>query len=215
MKIIAIPDVHGRVDKMKPYFDKIKSADLVILAGDLTNGDLDTAKMVFDVLGKYTDKILTIPGNMDTDEIVAHTDALGYNIHKSYRVIDGVAFVGMGGALPFDGAFVYSEAEYETIMSNTVNGLGDTPQILVCHQPPINTLNDKLYDGRQVGSKAVRAYIEKHQPLICFTGHIHEASGIDTIGKTKICNPGPVWKGYATAEIVDGEVIELEIHSLV
>lgn len=214
MKIIVIPDIHGRVDKMKPYFDKIESADLVILAGDLTNGDLETAEMLFEILHKHTDKILTIPGNMDTDAIVDHTETLGYNIHKTHRIIDGVAFVGVGGALPFAGNYVYSEEELANIMGQAHDGLDNIPQILICHQPPINTLNDRLYDGRQVGSKSVRDYIEKHQPLICFTGHIHEAIGIDTIGKTKVCNPGPVWKGYATAEIVDGEVKVLEIHSL-
>jgi Icc-related predicted phosphoesterase len=83
MNIIAIPDIHGRIDKMKPYFDKIESADLIILVGDLTNGDLDTAKMVLNVLSTLNSNILTIPGNMDSDAIVDYTDDLGYNIHKT------------------------------------------------------------------------------------------------------------------------------------
>ena len=98
-------------------------------------------------------------------------------------------------------------------MAQAIDGMPDVPQILVCHQPPFNTLNDRLYDGRQVGSKSVRAYIEEHQPLICFTGHIHEAIGIDTIGITQTCNPGPVWKGYATTEIVEEQVKRLEVHT--
>ena len=213
MKIIAIPDIHGRVDKMKPYFDKIAESDVVILVGDLTNGSLETAKNVLHIISKINTNILTIPGNMDSDEIVAYTDDLGYNIHKTHRIIDGVAFVGMGGALPFAGAYVYSEDEIADILAQAVDGLpDDVPQVLVSHQPPLNTLNDRLYDGRQVGSKSVRTYIEKHQPLICFTGHIHEAVGIDSIGITQICNPGPVWKGYASAELSEGQVKTLEIH---
>ncbi len=216
MKIITIPDIHGRVDKMKPYVDKIKSADLVILAGDLTNGDLDSAKMVLNEIAKYNPNILTIPGNMDTDAIVSYTDERGYNIHKSHRVIDGIAFVGVGGALPFAGSYVYSEDELERILVSAVEGLNpEIPQVLVSHQPPHGTLNDRLYDGRQVGSHAVRAYIEKHQPLICFTGHIHEAIGIDTIGQTQVCNPGPVWRGYTIADIITDTVQSLEIHSIV
>ena len=214
MNIIAIPDIHGRVDKMQAYFDKIAAADVVILAGDLTNGSLETAQNVLKVISDINPNILTIPGNMDSDKIVAYTDNLGYNIHKTYRIIDGIAFVGIGGALPFAGPYVYNESEYTNIMAQAVDGIPDVPQILVCHQPPINTLNDRLYDGRQVGSKSVRAYIEEHQPLICFTGHIHEAVGIDTIGITQICNPGPVWKGYATAEIIDGAVKSLETHHI-
>lgn len=214
MKIITIPDIHGRVDKMKSYFDKLEDADLVILAGDLTNGDLETAEMLFEILHMHTDKILTIPGNMDTDDVVTYTKTLGYDIHKQHRIIDGVAFVGVGGALPFAGSYIYSEQELADILSEARHGLGDIPQVLVCHQPPANTINDRLYDGRQVGSQSVRNYIETYQPLICFTGHIHEAIGIDTIGNTQICNPGPVWRGYATAEIINGEVKSLDIHSL-
>jgi Icc-related predicted phosphoesterase len=135
---------------------------------------------------------------------------------RHYKVIDGIAFVGVGGALPFAGAYVYSEDELEAILSTTAERLPqDIPQILVCHQPPYGTLNDRLYDGRQIGSQTVKQYIEAQQPLICFTGHIHEAIGIDTIGQTQICNPGPVWKGYATAEIVDGNVNTLDIQSIV
>lgn len=213
MKVIALTDIHGRVDKMPPYFGAIESADLVIIAGDLTNGSLDEAKYVLETIANHNPNILTIPGNMDTPEIVEYTGDMGYNIHKSNRVIDGIAFVGIGGALPFAGDYVYSEAELAELTEQASHIILDVPQIFVCHQPPLNTLNDRLYDGRQVGSQSVRDYIEKHQPLICFTGHIHEAIGIDTIGATRICNPGPVWKGYAYAEIVDGEVITLEIRN--
>ena len=216
MKIIAIPDIHGRIDKMKPYFDKIADADVVILAGDLTNGSLETARNILKIISGINPNILTIPGNMDTDEIVAYTDEQGYNIHKTHRIIEEIAFVGIGGALPFAGAYVYKEEEFAEMLTQSVAGLGDDiPQILVSHQPPLNTLNDRLYDGRQVGSKSIRAYIEKHQPLICFTGHIHEAVGIDTIGISKTCNPGPVWKGYATADIINGQVNTLELHKSV
>lgn len=215
MKIIAIPDIHGRVDKMKPYFNEIKAADVVILAGDLTNGSLETAKIVLETISQYNKNILTIPGNMDSNAIVDFTEKQGYNIHKTCRVIDGVAFVGMGGALPFAGKYVYSEQDYVDMFANLKASIADMPQVLVCHQPPINTLNDRLYDGRQVGSQAVRDYIEQQRPLICFTGHIHEAIGVDNIGNTKTCNPGPVWKGYATAEIVDGKLVQLEVVQLI
>jgi len=41
-----------------------------------------------------------------------------------------------------------------------------------------------------VGSKAVRAAIEKHQPLLGLHGHIHEARGFVKIGRTLCINPG-------------------------
>jgi Icc-related predicted phosphoesterase len=41
-----------------------------------------------------------------------------------------------------------------------------------------------------VGSTAVRAAIERHQPLLGLHGHIHEAQGIHRLGSTVVCNPG-------------------------
>jgi Icc-related predicted phosphoesterase len=41
-----------------------------------------------------------------------------------------------------------------------------------------------------VGSTAVRAAIERHQPLIGLHGHVHEARGAVKIGKTVCVNPG-------------------------
>jgi Icc-related predicted phosphoesterase len=41
-----------------------------------------------------------------------------------------------------------------------------------------------------VGSKSVRAAIEKYQPLLGLHGHIHEARGRDKLGRTLVLNPG-------------------------
>ena len=40
------------------------------------------------------------------------------------------------------------------------------------------------------GSTAVRASIEKHQPLVGLHGHIHESKGFVTLGRTLCLNPG-------------------------
>jgi len=40
------------------------------------------------------------------------------------------------------------------------------------------------------GSAAVRASIEKHQPLVGLHGHIHESKGVAKIGRTLCLNPG-------------------------
>lgn len=41
-----------------------------------------------------------------------------------------------------------------------------------------------------VGSRAVRAAIERHQPLLGLHGHIHESKGAVTLGRTLCINPG-------------------------
>jgi uncharacterized protein len=67
--------------------------------------------------------------------------------------------------------------------------------VYVMHAPPWNTKLDMLYDGRHVGSRAIRAFIEKREPYLTLHGHIHEApeasgSYVDKIGNTLCINPG-------------------------
>jgi len=45
-----------------------------------------------------------------------------------------------------------------------------------------------------VGSKALRAAIEKTQPLLSLHGHIHEGRGTTRIGKTLCINPGSTYE---------------------
>jgi len=45
-----------------------------------------------------------------------------------------------------------------------------------------------------VGSKALRAAIEKSQPLLSLHGHIHEGRGSTRIGKTLCINPGSMYE---------------------
>ena len=61
-----------------------------------------------------------------------------------------------------------------------------------------------------VGSKSVRAVIEKYQPLLGMHGHIHESVGYRKIGETLCVNPGSeyregILKGFII-NIADGEV---------
>lgn len=67
--------------------------------------------------------------------------------------------------------------------------------IYVIHAPPYNTKLDIILNGTHVGSKAVRKFIEKEQPLLTLHGHIHESpqmsgSWHDKIGKTVCINVG-------------------------
>ncbi len=67
--------------------------------------------------------------------------------------------------------------------------------VSVFHSPPYATRIDTLHDGKPIGSRAIRDYIDRYKPLISVHGHIHEApymTGIyrTTIGKTVSINPG-------------------------
>jgi len=69
------------------------------------------------------------------------------------------------------------------------------PTILMAHVPPADTKTDVLYDGRHVGSEAVRAAIETRRPALSLHGHIHESPDMsgawqDSVGETPVVNAG-------------------------
>ena len=67
--------------------------------------------------------------------------------------------------------------------------------VYVMHSPPFGTNLDRLSDGRMIGSRAIRGFIEMYQPYVTLHGHIHESSEVsgdylDRVGKTICINPG-------------------------
>ncbi len=67
--------------------------------------------------------------------------------------------------------------------------------LFVLHSPPRGTACDLIAPGQHVGSRAIRAFIERHQPPLVLSGHIHESPRVssayrDTIGRSVVVNPG-------------------------
>ena len=67
--------------------------------------------------------------------------------------------------------------------------------IYVCHTPPADTPLDQMSRQKHIGSKALRAFIERHAPPLTLHGHIHEAPQMSgrylvRIGATWCVNPG-------------------------
>jgi Icc-related predicted phosphoesterase len=65
----------------------------------------------------------------------------------------------------------------------------------VLHSPPRGTACDQIAPHQAVGSRAIRAFLERHQPTLSLSGHIHESPRVsgsyrDTVGQTVVVNPG-------------------------
>jgi Icc-related predicted phosphoesterase len=71
--------------------------------------------------------------------------------------------------------------------------------IYIMHSPPWGTLLDFIQGGKPAGSRSIKTFIEKNQPLLTLHGHIHESpelSGayMDRLGETMMVNPGQfIW----------------------
>jgi len=68
-------------------------------------------------------------------------------------------------------------------------------EVAFVHAPPAGMDLDVCYDGRAVGSLAVREWILRCQPLVSLHGHIHESYGVTgvwsgTLGPSLVVQPG-------------------------
>ena len=79
--------------------------------------------------------------------------------------------------------------------------------IYIMHSPPFGTRLDLIQGGKSAGSRSIKTFIEKNQPLVTLHGHIHEAPEIsgayfDQIGETLSINPGqPSWTGRGITKL--------------
>src|SRR5258705_261328 len=67
--------------------------------------------------------------------------------------------------------------------------------LFVLHSPPRGTRCDMISAEQHVGSRAIRAFVERHQPPLVLSGHIHESPRVsssyrDLVGRTVVVNPG-------------------------
>ncbi len=219
MDILAIPDIHGDLNRLKRMSEQMEAADVVLLVGDITNfgGEQEIAEII-KLIQPHNFNILAVSGNCDFPPVIQYLEQLGINIESTHRVIDGIGFVGLGASLYSPSRSTPNEVSEDELTQNLSRAMEempeDTPFVLVSHQPPRDTAADRIMAGLHVGSHSVRRFLERYQPLVCFSGHIHEGSGIDAIGETQVVNPGPFFRGnYATARI-NGELESLEIKAL-
>lgn len=215
MIIVALADIHDNLEGLSAASEDLSAADVVLLVGDLTNfGRQDAASRVVRAIRKYSDRVLAVPGNCDYPEVDAYLRGEGINLHRRCVVVEGVAFVGIGGSLPCPGRTPneFSEEDFEAFLAEAGSAVHPyDPLVLVTHQPPRGTVTDRIWNGLHVGSESVRAFIIGMQPVLCLTGHIHEGRGVDSIGRTKVVNAGPLSTGGYVYARVGRNAAEVEI----
>jgi Icc-related predicted phosphoesterase len=105
-------------------------------------------------------------------------------LHGSGTQIDGVAFFGLGAAVPltpWEWSVDLSEEEAESMLAPCPDGA-----VLVLHSPPKGHLDDGL------GSEAILGTIERKHPPLAVCGHIHQCWGQESqVGDTRVVNLGP------------------------
>ncbi len=166
------------------------------------------------------------PGNDDPFEIDAVFKQSDFvkNVDETIVMLDDdheMISVGAANQTPWHCPRDLPEDELTRRIEGVTGQLKNTANaIFNLHVPPYDTnldvapeidenLTPKLslsggFKMISVGSKAVRAAIEKYQPLVGLHGHIHESRSAQKIGRTMCINPGSEYgEGVLRGVIVD------------
>lgn len=196
---IVLSDLHEHTAHLRHLAAAIRDAALVVLAGDLTmfGGQREAARVVDDVRA-LNPRVVAVPGNTDHRPVLDYLEAERSSLHARSVEIDGVALYGVGGSnpTPFGTPFELSEDQIGAHLAAAHDSIRDVRvRVLVSHAPPFESGVDRLWTGRPVGSRAVRAHVERTQPSLVLSGHIHEARGVGSVGSVPVLNPGPFVAG--------------------
>lgn len=189
MIIDCIADLHG-------YFPELQGGDLLIVAGDLTNGNPEELVAFSEWIAqqKY-EKIVIIAGNHDS-LLVGLEHYCFTEPHISYLCDSGIEFKGlkiwgspfcllMEGLEPDASAFMLPEKE----LSNKYSLIPSDVDILVTHGPRYGVL-DKNSHGESCGSVHLSDAIDRIKPKLHVFGHIHASYGkilCKHIGSNTLC----------------------------
>lgn len=206
MRIIAISDIHGRFERIQGILDAEKPADLIILAGDITDrGTPQQARDIVRLAQQHSPNVLAVAGNCDSTAIEKTLVEENVDLHTRTRSLLDWDFLGLSGVpsgMPWH--YRFSEKQFAgwlEIMTNQTQ----IPhrRVLVTHTPP-KGLRDRTHLRTHAGSRSVRKWLDQHSPALVVCGHIHEAHGHDRHGSTSVVNCGPALRGrYATIHLPD------------
>ncbi|MDI6855743.1 MAG: metallophosphoesterase family protein [Candidatus Thermoplasmatota archaeon] len=203
MRAIVISDLHGKdVSEFVNNLIKKQDAELLIIAGDITQ--FGPAKWVAEFLNKIATQTIAIPGNCDPASVIeelAKTKAIP--LHNKKIKFKNLTFVGFGGSniTPFNTILEFPESYiYEALAK-----IMERECILVTHCPAKGIL-DYMAGKGNLGSEAIAKIVKEYEPKLHISGHIHEARGIEMVGKTLHLNPGQAGKGCAALVRIDNKI---------
>jgi len=210
LRIVAISDIHGD-QRARRFIDELigaSSPDLFVICGDITT--FGPASFAESLLSGLKVKCAAVPGNCDPAEVLGIIEKHCISLHGRRVEIDGIQFVGLGGAplcsrsTPLE----LEEGEIGSFLSKTMV----ENCVIVSHAPPVGT-NDLTKSGKSLGSSSLAKYVERYRPRLLLSGHVHEARNVAEKNGTVFANPGPLKEGFAvvaelsasgtTAKLVD------------
>jgi hypothetical protein len=203
MRILAVSDIHGD-QRGRAFIDEVVGAlspDLLVICGDITT--FGPASFAERLLSGLKVRCAAVPGNCDPDEVMRVIEERCISLHGRREVIDGIPFVGLGGApsCTHSTPMELEESEIGSLLERAmVEGC-----VVVSHAPPVGT-NDLTRSGKSLGSQALARYVASFRPRLLLSGHVHEARSIIEKDGTVFANPGPLKEGQVVVAELSGDM---------
>jgi uncharacterized protein len=193
LKLLIFSDIHHDWKTLEDLLSV--EADFYVAAGDLVSW-AKGLEACGKILQARAERMYVLPGNHESAVQISDLCArFGlHDLHGRHFQAGPYHIAGLGysNPTPFNTPGEYSEAQLAEHLERFAEL---SPLVLICHAPPYGTALDRIRTDLHAGSRAVRDFIENHQPAWFFCGHIHEAEGACwSLGATRAYNVGK--KGY-------------------
>lgn len=226
MKLLFLADLHFSLKQYDWLLAHAKEYDLIVIGGDLLDLgaglDIDTqipiVEKYFGLLMK-TSKLVVSSGNHDGDSRNARDESFAQwllDAKTEGLYVDGDSFDYQDARITvcpwWDGELSRSEIEVQ-LERDAARKPGRW--IWIHHAPPEGART--CWSGRKAyGDEYLRKWIERYQPDMVLSGHIHNApfcengSWIDRIGRTWVFNTGKQTGSEPTTLTIDLETMTAE-----
>jgi hypothetical protein len=214
VRLLCITDIHSEVGRFEKILANEPPADVLIIGGDFTNfGKPPEVDHILNLAQAHTPQVLAVAGNCDSAVIDHLLVERGVSLHARGVRIGEIGFFGLSAMSPWRGdMYEFTEDQLDQFLAAGYTQIEGSPKyIMVPHCPPRNSGVDRSASGANVGSTAVRSWVDKVKPILVICGHIHEARGQAKIGNTIVVNCGPARDGYyAVAEAENDVTVALK-----
>ena len=212
MNLLCLADIHGKSAAVRAALGAAPSADVIVVAGDITHlGGDSEAEEVLASLSHTGTPVVAVAGNMDRAGVRTWLAQKGLDIHGRGVIINGAGFFGLGGGThsPFSTPWELEDDEAARLLEAAYADVARAPlKVLVSHAPPLETELDRVRQGVHGGSRPVHSFLLSHRVDLCVCGHIHEGGGSQAvIGGCTCANVGPLKNGRFALVALDRESI--------
>lgn len=196
MRVAAVADLHGHLPAVPP-------CDLLLIAGDISppRGRVDAGHWLDTAFRGWLEAVpaeatVGIAGNHDFAFEATPPEVPGdlpwTYLEDASCTAAGLSIWGSPWTPWFGGwAFNAPREDGEAFLADRYALAPAGTDVLVLHGPP-RDYGDRITSGARVGALAAVDLIDRLEPALCAFGHIHEARGAWTRGRTRLLNAAAV-----------------------